>query len=363
MEEFFEIIAKSLCEFFQTRHIAFFQLSQSKDELILKYASGFHPESLKNLGRLGLTLNIFRTLLDEKNFQIENEIFRNERELASWVRMDGLESMIAVPIFTKGDIWGILAVFSQERFKFKKQDGEVLNLWGAQIEKLQDFFSSYLKTRLDESLVQILGNIELLKFKLRDKKTIQASDIMNALDHLENAILKTSRNLDRLYAEPTFEEKSEEKPAEEILTEEMITIEGERIPLLEKRTEIRLRKVLIVDDQPIITDLLVDILKRMGLTFEVAWGGKDGLEIFAKDGFDLVITDLGMPDISGWEVSKFVKKQNPSVPVILITGWGVKPDSYKVKDSGVDFVINKPFQIDQLEKIIRSLIDRRKGIG
>jgi CheY-like chemotaxis protein/putative methionine-R-sulfoxide reductase with GAF domain len=363
MEEFFEIIAKSLCEFFRTRYTAFFQLSQSKDELILKFASGFHPESLKNLRRLGLSIGVFERLMQEKNFQIENEIFRNEKMLASWVRMDGLESMIAVPIFNKGDIWGILSVFSQERFRFEKQDGEVLNLWGAQIEKLQDFFSSYLVTRLEESLVQILGNIELLKFKLRDKKAIQASDIINALDHLENAILKTSRNLDRFYAEPTVEDKLEEKPAVKILAEKVITIEGERIPALEKRTEARLRKVLIVDDQPIITDLLVDILKRMGYNSEVAWGGKDGLKIFAKDGFDLVITDLGMTDISGWEVSKLVKKQNPSVPVILITGWGVEPNFHKVKDSGVDFVINKPFQIDQLEKIIRSLIDRRKGIG
>jgi CheY-like chemotaxis protein/putative methionine-R-sulfoxide reductase with GAF domain len=357
MEKFFEIIAKSLCEFFRTRYIAFFQLSQSKDELVLKYASGFHSESLKNLGRLRLSRNIFRTLLDEKNFQIENEIFRNEKELASGVKMDGLESMIAVPIFTKREIWGILSVFSQARFKFKKQDGEILNLWGAQIEKFQEFFSSYLETRLEESLAQILGNIQLLKFKLKDKKAIQASDIINALDHLENAILKISRNLDSFYAEPTVEEKSEEKPKEEILAEEVITIEGEKVPPLEKR------KVLVVDDQPIITDLLVDILKRMGLTFEVAWGGKDGLKIFAKDGFDLVITDLSMPDVSGWEVSKSVKKQNPSVPVILITGWGAEPDSYKVKDSGVDFVINKPFQIDQLEKIIRSLVDKRKGIG
>ncbi len=363
MEEFFEIVAKSVSEFFRTKYIAFFQLSQSKDELILKYASGFHPDSQKNLGRLRLSIGIFHRLWEEKNFQIENEIFKHEKKLASWVKMDGLESMIGVPIFTKGDIWGILVVFSQERFKFKKQDGEILNLWGTQIGALKDFFSSYLETRLDESLAQILGNIELLKFKLRNKKAIQTSDIINALDHLGNAILETSQNLDSFSEKPIFEDKSEEKSVEEILAEEVITIEGERIPPLEKRTETRLRKVLIVDDQPLITDLLVDILKRMGLTFEVAWGGKDGLKIFAKDGFDLVITDLGMPDISGWEVSKSVKKQKPSVPVILITGWGAEPDSHKVKDSGVDFVINKPFQIDQLEKIIRSLIDKRKGIG
>jgi DNA-binding response OmpR family regulator len=62
-----------------------------------------------------------------------------------------------------------------------------------------------------------------------------------------------------------------------------------------------------------------------------------------------------MPDLSGWEVSRSVKEQNPSVPVILITGWGVEPDPNKIQDSGIDFVINKPFQINQLERIVREL--------
>jgi CheY-like chemotaxis protein len=370
MEKLFEIIAKCLSEFFRTKHVAFFQLSESKDELILKYASGFHTEALKNLKRLRPTFGIFQRLLsegsrfagEEKNFQIENEIFsagsrfagNDEQEFASLLKMDGLESVMGVPIFTKGTTWGMVLVFSQERYKFKKQDAEFLNPWGTQIGELLDLFSSYIETRLEENLVQILGNIELLKFRLKDKKNIQTSDIVNALDHLENAILETSYKRSHVVEEPTVGEKSEEKLAEEKLTEEVITIEGESLPCLERH------KVLIVDDQPIITDLLVDILKRMGLAFEVALGGKDGLRLFAKDGFDLVITDLGMPDISGWEVSKSVKKQKPSVPVILITGWGVEPDPLKVKDSRVDFVVNKPFHIDQLEKIIRQVINPKK---
>jgi CheY-like chemotaxis protein/putative methionine-R-sulfoxide reductase with GAF domain len=357
MEKFFEITAKLLSEFLQTKYIAFFQLSKSKDELILKYASGFHPESHQNLRRIRPTIGIFQRLIEEKTFLIENEIFKHEQELASLVKLDGLESMIGVPIFSKGDLWGMLVVFSQERYKFKNQDEKVLNLWATQIGELQDFLSSYLQTRLDGNLVKILGNIELLKFRLRNKKSIQASDLLDALDRLENVILESSQNLDRLHEEPTLEEKSEEEPVEEIFVEELITIEGERIPSMEKR------RVLIVDDQPIITDLLVDIMKRMGYGSEVALGGKDGLKIFAKDDFDLVITDLGMPDISGWEVSRSVKKQKSSVPVILITGWGVEPDPHKVEDSGVDFVINKPFQIDQLEKIIKQLINLKKDGG
>lgn len=357
MEKIFEIIAKFLSKFLQTKYIAFFRLSESKDKLILKYASGFRTESLENLRRIRPTIGIFQRLVEKKTFQIENEIFPHEKKLASLLRLDGLESIIVVPIFAKGDVWGILAAFSQENYKFKKEDGEVLNLWGAHIGELQDFFSSYLQTRLDGKVVQILGNIELLKLRLKNKKIIQASDIMDALEYLENAILEGSQNLGRFREKTILEDKPEERPAEEMCTEEVITIEGEKIPPAEKR------KVLIVDDQPIITDLLVDILKRMGYSSEVALGGKDGLKIFSKESFDLVITDLGMPDISGWEVSKSVKMQNPSVPVILITGWGVESDPHKVKDSGVDFVINKPFQIDQLGRIIKQMINLKKDGG
>lgn len=357
MEKFFEITAKYLSAFFQTKYIAFFQLSGSKDELILKYASGFHSESFKNLMRTSPAIGIFHSLIEKRTFQIENEIFEHEQELAYLVKLDGLESMIGAPIFIKGEIWGMLAVFSQERYKFKKEDGELLNLWGAQIGELQDFFSSFLPTRSDGNLAQILGNIELLKFRLRNKESIRTSDVVDLLEHLENAILESSHSLDPFPEKLIFGQKSEGRPTEEIFTEEVITIEGEKKKPMEKR------KILIVDDQPIITDLLVDILTDMGYSYEVALGGKEGLKIFAKDSFDLVITDLGMPDISGWEVSKSVKKQNPSVPVILITGWGVEPDPHKVKDSGVDFVINKPFQIDQLEGIINQMINLKKDSG
>jgi CheY-like chemotaxis protein/putative methionine-R-sulfoxide reductase with GAF domain len=352
MEKIFEITAKSLAEFFKIKHIVFFELNKSKDELILKYASGFHPESLGNLRCIRPDTGIFHALVEKGTFQIENEIFKDEQELASLVKSDGLESMIGVPIFARGNMWGIVAILSQERYKFKKEHGEVLNLWAAQMGELQDFLSSHFPTRSDNSLVQILGNIELLKFRLRSKKSIQASDIIDDLDHLQNAILETSQNPDRFCEASTVEEKAEEK-----VDEEIITIEGEKMPLMEKR------KVLIIDDQPIITDLLVDILLGMGYSSEVALGGKEGLKIFAKDGFDLVITDLGMPDISGWEVSRSVKELNPSVPVILITGFGVDPDPGKMRDSGVDFIINKPFQIDRLEKIIKQMISLKKDGG
>ncbi len=349
MERFFEIIAQSLSECFQISYIAFFQLSKSGNRLILKYASGFHPESLENLRRIRSSVGIFRSLIEERTPQIENEIFPNEKKLAASVRWDGLESMITVPIFSRDEIWGALAVFSQQKHKFKKEDGKILNLWAAHVGELQDFFSSDLRTKLHGKLVEILGNIELIKFKLRNRESIQTSDVMDAFERLEKMILESIPDTNQLHQRLVLKKRAEEEPVEEVISEEVITVEGEKIAPIEKR------RVLIVDDQPIITDLLVDILKRMGYSSEVAFRGKEGIKAFARDGFDLVITDLGMPDISGWEVSRAVKRQNPSVPVILITGWGVEPDPSKIQDSGIDFVINKPFQINQLERIVKEL--------
>ena len=131
----------------------------------------------------------------------------------------------------------------------------------------------------------------------------------------------------------------------------MITIQGEE----EKPPQSK--KVLVIDDQPIVTDLLVSVLERMNYKSVVASCGREGVEMFEKEGFDLVLTDLGMPDISGWEVSKSIKQKNPDVPVVVITGWAIDPDPDKVKDSKVDFILNKPFQIDQLEKIIKDLLE------
>jgi CheY-like chemotaxis protein len=71
----------------------------------------------------------------------------------------------------------------------------------------------------------------------------------------------------------------------------------------------------------------------------------------------LVITDLGMPDISGWEVASDIKKQREDIPIILITGWGIHPDPNKLKDSGVNFLLTKPFKVDQLEKVIQDAVE------
>ena len=373
MQKIFEIVAKQLIEFFRIEHVAIFKFDPLGLELILTYSSGFSEESIQSfqsLRKLTAEQGVFKRVLDTRISQIVNDIPETDKSFSSLAEAEELKSMIAVPIFSKRKLWGILTVFSQEKFRFKEEDGKIISLFGGQIGQLSEHFSQYIRDNLDEILVPILGSIEVLNFRYRDRDTIGVSEILDAQNRLKKRILSYVAGLEQGSLEQiTTEEKTKEEEiklpsGDELSIEEVISIQGEKKKPPKAKSEFGSQlsqmtcgKVLIIDDQPIVTDLLVNVLERMGYKSEVASCGKDGVEMFEKDGFDLVITDLGMPDISGWEVSKTIKQKNPDVPVIVITGWGIDPDPDMMKDSKVDFIINKPFQIDQFEKITKDLLE------
>ena len=88
-----------------------------------------------------------------------------------------------------------------------------------------------------------------------------------------------------------------------------------------------------------------------------ASGGKEGLEIFKAQSLDMVITDLGMPEISGWDVANAVKVLNPGISVIMMTGWGITLDRAKAKERGVDVIVSKPFQISEIQKVLNEMLE------
>jgi len=109
--------------------------------------------------------------------------------------------------------------------------------------------------------------------------------------------------------------------------------------------------ILLIDDVKALRDAFSRMLLRAGYEVRVAASGGEAIEIFDKEKFDIVFTDLGMPEMSGWEVAKYVKEKNPKVPVILITGWGAQLDDQNAKESGVDRILAKPFTIDDILRV------------
>ena len=116
--------------------------------------------------------------------------------------------------------------------------------------------------------------------------------------------------------------------------------------------ESRQARILVIDDEDSVRDVLYRMLQAKGHQVAVASNGEEGIERFRSEPFDLVFTDLGMPKLSGWEVGKAVKTINPKVPVVMITGWGVELDRQKLSESGIDLSVAKPFNFEQLINLV-----------
>jgi len=118
--------------------------------------------------------------------------------------------------------------------------------------------------------------------------------------------------------------------------------------------------ILVIDDDERIRSLLRNILLFGGHRVIEASDGESGMRYLEGDRFDLVLTDLGMPGMNGWEVVKRIKARIPQVPVALITGWGTDLDQEKIKESGVDRIIGKPFQVNEILETV-ALFHSRMG--
>ena len=117
-------------------------------------------------------------------------------------------------------------------------------------------------------------------------------------------------------------------------------------------------RVLVIDDEPNVRTLLADLLRAVGHEVIEATNGREALQrMETDDAWDLVMTDLGMPDLSGWDVARAVSGRTDPPPVILVTGWGIQLEDGILAESGVSAVIAKPFTIEEVlgavERVMR----------
>ena len=120
-------------------------------------------------------------------------------------------------------------------------------------------------------------------------------------------------------------------------------------------------KILIIDDEEPVLSNLCSFLKFKNYDVTSASDGLEGLELFENDpkGFDLIITDIVMPKISGMSLISIIKEKSPEIPIIAITGWGEFPDAFAL-DSKADKVLSKPFELSELDKAIDEIISSKK---
>jgi len=116
-------------------------------------------------------------------------------------------------------------------------------------------------------------------------------------------------------------------------------------------------QILCVDDEPLLRDLIKEILERDGHAVEVSDGGQSGLDAFrlARDRgrpFDVVITDLGMPYLDGKQLAKLLKHESPDTPIVMLTGWGAFMQEEGDAPALVDSVLSKPPRSKELRETL-----------
>lgn len=120
------------------------------------------------------------------------------------------------------------------------------------------------------------------------------------------------------------------------------------------------KKILIVDDNPHMCNLLVDILEIFDCRGIKAKDGEEALGLLRKENFELVITDLRMPNLGGMDLLKSIKEEDPSLPVVVITAYGKSDTQKDVMAAKADGYLAKPFKVNEIEDLLKKLLNYSK---
>lgn len=119
-------------------------------------------------------------------------------------------------------------------------------------------------------------------------------------------------------------------------------------------------RVLWVDDEETIRNVGKKLLERLKHSADVAASGEEALSLLQNNQYDLMITDVGMPNMSGWQLAESIKGNYPDMKVAIVTGWGADVSNEEKEKYGVGYVIGKPIDMEQLKHIVGELLQLKQ---
>jgi DNA-binding NtrC family response regulator len=115
-------------------------------------------------------------------------------------------------------------------------------------------------------------------------------------------------------------------------------------------------KILVVDDDDTIRDVVSKMLCRLGFEVSSADSAESGLALFHKNKFDLVITDFSMSGMDGINLAYYIKEKSPSTRVVLMTGDEQEVILSRIRDTAVDQALFKPFTLAEMDVTVQRLL-------
>lgn len=116
------------------------------------------------------------------------------------------------------------------------------------------------------------------------------------------------------------------------------------------------KSILVVDDEPVLCAVLQRMLAKLDYHVVTAHNGLEAIKVLSHMEIDMVITDLRMPEMDGWELMRYVKQELPNLPVILITGYHSLYTEARATEHSADGYISKPFSFTQIKELVESVM-------
>jgi PAS domain S-box-containing protein len=127
-------------------------------------------------------------------------------------------------------------------------------------------------------------------------------------------------------------------------------------PTRDQRLKVKASSILVIDDDERVREALVGMLSSAGHRTDHAANGREALSKMERDGFDLVFTDLSMPEMDGWAVASEIRRRWPAVKIVLITGYAVPPETVNHHRDLVNEVIFKPIRLDDISATLSQVL-------
>jgi len=117
-------------------------------------------------------------------------------------------------------------------------------------------------------------------------------------------------------------------------------------------------RILAVDDNEFITDMLAEVLTDEGHTVSTHTSTMEALKDFKSNDYDLVITDMEMPEMGGREFAELIKTENSDIPILLLSGWPIFLEEEPTLAEFIDFALAKPFTVEDIQKVILAALQK-----
>ncbi len=272
-----------------------------------------------------------------------------ERDPRYVVGLEAAKSTLTVPLRLHDKVIGIFNIESRQRAAFNEDDRQFADIFGRYVAIALNILDLMVVERVSTSHKVADDVCSEVAGPLNDI-TSDATTLMDDYIGHDDLRQRLQQILDNASGIRKALRQAAEGPNTKILG--ALNVKGEDDPIIAGA------RILIADDEPNIRVTINDILRKYGGHLTMVANGAEAIEHLGKSEFDLVISDIKMPDKSGYDVFAAAHKHSVTLPVILMTGFGYDPNHSIVRASqeGLAAVLFKPFKVDQLLAEVRKAL-------